>query len=85
MVKTKDDGSETIMKEDLGMDDADPSQPSDLDIEDVQIMGSKAQADDIYRAYEIVHRDKTPEEEKEDTTDEIINMYGTRANGTKNK
>ena len=37
VVKTKDDGTEAIMKEDLGMDDAPTSQPQDQDIEDVQI------------------------------------------------
>ena len=36
-MKTKDDGTEAIMKEDLGMDDAPNTQPQDLDIEDVQI------------------------------------------------
>ena len=35
VVKTKDDGTEAIMKEDLGMDDAPASQPQDQDIEDV--------------------------------------------------
>ena len=83
VVKTKDDGTEAIMKEDLGMDDAPASQPQDQDIEDVQIPIGTGQSDDIYRAYEIVHRNKSPEEEREDTTDEIVDMYGKRADGSK--
>ena len=85
VVKTKEDGSEAIMKEDLGMDDSNTEQPQDLDIEDVQVSTSHGKSDDIYKAYEVVQRVKTPAEAKDDETDQIVNMYGKKADGSQRK